>query len=92
MFCYNVFSIHNIVVTLHIIQVCILQYYHVIILYCSIVVPHITDTIQEWVERVAKIPVDKDGEQPQVCVIEVSVFKRNYISLNFLFLAWWYYW
>ena len=46
-------------------------------LYCHVVVPHITDTIQEWVERVAKIPVDKDGEQPQVCVIEVSLFKYS---------------
>ena len=35
------------------------------------VVPHITDAIQEWVERVAKIPVDGDEEQPDCCIIEV---------------------
>lgn len=35
------------------------------------VVPHITDAIQEWVERVAKNPV-KDGSIPQVCVIELG--------------------
>uniref|UniRef100_A0A023EVR3 CTP synthase n=1 Tax=Aedes albopictus TaxID=7160 RepID=A0A023EVR3_AEDAL len=35
------------------------------------VVPHITDTIQEWVERVAKIPV-KDGSIPQVCIVELG--------------------
>lgn len=34
-------------------------------------VPHITDTIQEWVERVAKIPV-KDGSIPQVCIVELG--------------------
>lgn len=39
-------------------------------------VPHVTDAIQEWVERVARIPVDGDEQVPNVCVIEVS-FKRN---------------
>ncbi|CAF3453578.1 unnamed protein product [Fusarium graminearum] len=28
------------------------------------VVPHITDAIQDWIERVAKIPVDASGEAP----------------------------
>ncbi|XP_003384096.1 PREDICTED: CTP synthase 2-like [Amphimedon queenslandica] len=36
------------------------------------VIPHITDTIQEWVERVARIPVESSGEIPQVCVIELG--------------------
>ncbi|KAL7981226.1 hypothetical protein Chor_005460, partial [Crotalus horridus] len=36
------------------------------------VVPHITDAIQEWVMRQARIPVDEDGMEPQVCVIEPS--------------------
>jgi CTP synthase len=35
------------------------------------VVPHVTNEIQDWVERVAKIPVDDSGEEPEVCVIEV---------------------
>lgn len=35
------------------------------------VVPHITDAIQEWVEKQATVPVDDDGVEPQVCVIEV---------------------
>jgi CTP synthase (UTP-ammonia lyase) len=30
------------------------------------VVPHITDAIQEWVERVANQPVTEDGSKPQV--------------------------
>ncbi|XP_064628974.1 CTP synthase 1-like [Lineus longissimus] len=36
------------------------------------VVPHITDAIQEWVENVAKIPVDGDLKEPDVCVIELG--------------------
>uniref|UniRef100_A0A2M4A200 CTP synthase n=1 Tax=Anopheles triannulatus TaxID=58253 RepID=A0A2M4A200_9DIPT len=35
------------------------------------VVPHITDEIQEWVERVAKTPV-KDNVEPKVCIIELG--------------------
>lgn len=35
------------------------------------VVPHITDAIQEWVERVAQRPV-KGDKQPQVCVVELG--------------------
>lgn len=40
---------------------------------CSFVpvVPHITDAIQDWVMRQAKVPVDDDDVEPQVCVIEV---------------------
>ena len=36
------------------------------------VVPHITDAIQEWVMRQARVSVDEDGVEPQVCVIEVE--------------------
>lgn len=37
------------------------------------VVPHITDAIQEWVERVAQKPVSSDGtKQPEICIIEVG--------------------
>ncbi|KAI9597260.1 CTP synthase [Syncephalis fuscata] len=36
------------------------------------VVPHITDAIQEWIERVAKIPVDDSNESPDVCIIELG--------------------
>ena len=37
-------------------------------------VPHITDAIQAWVERVAVIPVNKEenGQEPQVCIIELG--------------------
>lgn len=35
-------------------------------------VPHITDAIQEWVERIAHVPVSKTKETPQVCIIELG--------------------
>ena len=38
-----------------------------------LVIPHITDAIQEWVERVAKTSVDNTDEaEPQVCIIELG--------------------
>ncbi|PSS28159.1 hypothetical protein M430DRAFT_47204 [Amorphotheca resinae ATCC 22711] len=36
------------------------------------VVPHLTDAIQDWVERVARIPVDDTNESPDVCIIELG--------------------
>ncbi|AOA64974.1 CTP synthase isozyme [Komagataella phaffii CBS 7435] len=36
------------------------------------VVPHLTNAIQDWIERVARIPVDKSGQQPDVCIIELG--------------------
>ncbi|MBS71466.1 MAG: CTP synthetase [Thermoplasmata archaeon] len=36
------------------------------------VVPHITDEIQDWLERVANIPVDGNGDQPDICIIELG--------------------
>ena len=42
-----------------------------ILFVCFAVVPHITNAIQEWVERVAKVPVDGLEEEPDVCIVEV---------------------
>lgn len=36
------------------------------------VVPHVTGEIQDWIERVAKIPVDSTGLEPEVCIIELG--------------------
>ncbi|CAF3647882.1 unnamed protein product [Rotaria socialis] len=36
------------------------------------VVPHITDAIQEWVERVACISVDDDKTTPDICIVELG--------------------
>lgn len=44
----------------------------IIIICVLVVVPHITDAIQEWVERVAKVPVSADGNIPQVCIVELG--------------------
>ncbi|CAH6718156.1 CTP synthase 1 [[Candida] jaroonii] len=36
------------------------------------VVPHITTAIQDWIERVSKIPVDDSGLEPEICIIELG--------------------
>ncbi|AAS54171.1 AGL320Cp [Eremothecium gossypii ATCC 10895] len=36
------------------------------------VVPHLTNAIQDWLERVARIPVDDSGMEPDVCIIELG--------------------
>ncbi|KAJ3135195.1 CTP synthase ura7 [Physocladia obscura] len=36
------------------------------------VVPHITDCIQDWIERVAQIPVDSSNLEPDVCIVEMG--------------------
>uniref|UniRef100_A0A8D8S3P2 CTP synthase n=1 Tax=Cacopsylla melanoneura TaxID=428564 RepID=A0A8D8S3P2_9HEMI len=36
------------------------------------VVPHITNAIQEWVEKVSHVPVSESGEIPQVCIVELG--------------------
>ncbi|KAL3419251.1 CTP synthase [Phlyctema vagabunda] len=36
------------------------------------VVPHLTDALQDWVERVARVPVDDSKECPDVCIIELG--------------------
>jgi CTP synthase len=48
------------------------------------VVPHITDEIQEWIERVAINPVDGTEEPADVCVIELggTIGKKHSVSLQ----------
>ncbi|KAJ3513143.1 hypothetical protein NLJ89_g3109 [Agrocybe chaxingu] len=36
------------------------------------IVPHVTNAIQDWIERVSKIPVDESGEEPDVCIVELG--------------------
>ncbi|XP_072884453.1 CTP synthase 1-like isoform X2 [Hemitrygon akajei] len=48
------------------------------------VVPHITDAIQEWVLRQARIPVDSDGVEPEVCVIELGGTVGDIESMPFI--------
>lgn len=53
----------------------------------SAVVPHITDAIQEWVMNQAKVSVDSDKEEPQICIIEASMdlFFISFLSIQFSF-------
>jgi CTP synthase len=48
------------------------------------VVPHITDAIQDWIERVAKIPVDDTQQEPDVCVIELGGTVGDIESMPFV--------
>uniref|UniRef100_A0A3Q2FZT2 CTP synthase n=1 Tax=Cyprinodon variegatus TaxID=28743 RepID=A0A3Q2FZT2_CYPVA len=48
------------------------------------VVPHITDAIQEWVVNQAKVPVDGDETEPQVCVIELGGTVGDIESMPFV--------
>lgn len=42
----------------------------------SQVVPHVTDAVQEWIERVASVPVDGKPGRPDVCVIELVSIEK----------------
>ncbi|KAK9074924.1 hypothetical protein SSX86_003243 [Deinandra increscens subsp. villosa] len=48
------------------------------------VVPHITDAIQDWIERVAAIPVDGNEGPPDVCVIELGGTIGDIESMPFI--------
>ncbi|XP_027911944.1 CTP synthase-like isoform X1 [Vigna unguiculata] len=48
------------------------------------VVPHITDAIQEWIERVAQIPVDGKEGPADVCVIELGGTIGDIESMPFI--------
>ncbi|KAL8714167.1 MAG: hypothetical protein Q9220_001896 [cf. Caloplaca sp. 1 TL-2023] len=36
------------------------------------IVPHLTNAIQDWIQRVAQIPVDSTREKPDICIIELG--------------------
>ncbi|GAV64879.1 GATase domain-containing protein/CTP_synth_N domain-containing protein [Cephalotus follicularis] len=48
------------------------------------VVPHITDAIQEWIERVANVPVDGKEGPADVCVIELGGTIGDIESMPFI--------
>ncbi|TMW55960.1 hypothetical protein Poli38472_008608 [Pythium oligandrum] len=48
------------------------------------VVPHVTDAIQDWIERVAQIPVDGSDQPADVCLIEVGGTVGDIESMIFL--------
>ncbi|CAH8354499.1 unnamed protein product [Eruca vesicaria subsp. sativa] len=48
------------------------------------VVPHVTDAIQEWIERVANVRVDGKEGSPDVCVIELGGTIGHIESMPFI--------
>lgn len=48
------------------------------------VVPHITDCIQDWIQRVAAVPVDGRPGAPDVCVIEMGGTVGDIESMPFI--------
>ncbi|CRG87741.1 CTP synthase [Talaromyces islandicus] len=48
------------------------------------VVPHLTDATQDWIERVARVPVDETGAEPDACVIELGGTVNDIESAPFL--------
>ncbi|XP_030756732.1 CTP synthase [Sitophilus oryzae] len=48
------------------------------------VVPHITDAIQEWVEKEAQKPVSDNGKIPDVCIIELGGIIGDIESMAFV--------
>jgi hypothetical protein len=48
------------------------------------VVPHITDCIQDWIERVARVPVDGLAGTADVCVIELGGTVGDIESMPFI--------
>jgi len=48
------------------------------------VVPHITDAIQDWIQRVAHVPVDGRDGVPDVCVIELGGTVGDIESMPFV--------
>lgn len=48
------------------------------------VVPHVTDAIQDWIQRVAHCPVDGKDGVPDVCVIELGGTVGDIESMPFI--------
>jgi len=48
------------------------------------VVPHVTDCIQNWIERVAHIPADGEQGPPDICVIELGGTVGDIESMPFV--------
>merc|ERR1719461_158946 len=48
------------------------------------IIPHVTNEVTSWIERVAQIPIDKSGKTPDVCVIELGGTVGDIESAMFL--------
>ena len=47
-------------------------------------IPHVTDEIQDWIERVSKLPVDGRNGEPDVCIIELGGTVGDIESMPFI--------
>ncbi|MCV5168946.1 hypothetical protein OFC04_25900 [Escherichia coli] len=45
------------------------------------VVPHVIDAIIDTINRVSRVPVDKSGEEPDVCIIELVCWSTVHSSV-----------
>lgn len=48
------------------------------------VVPHITNAVQDWIQKVASVSVDGSGDRPDICLVEVGGTVGDIESLVFL--------
>ncbi|WPH02737.1 Hypothetical protein R9X50_00560500 [Acrodontium crateriforme] len=48
------------------------------------VVPHVTGAIEEWIQRVARVPVDDTKEEPDVCIVELGGTVGDIESMPFV--------
>lgn len=48
------------------------------------VIPHFTDTVQEWISRAAHLPVTDEGKTPDVCIIELGGTVGDIESMPFV--------
>lgn len=53
-------------------------------MFFAVVIPHITDAIQEWVQRVAEIPVTPEKTPPKVCIVELGGTIGDIESMSFV--------
>lgn len=48
------------------------------------IIPHVTNEIQDWIERVANLPIDNKGTKADVCLVEVGGTVGDIESMVFL--------
>merc|ERR1719192_3032021 len=48
------------------------------------IIPHVTDTIQDWIARVSERSVDDSKKSPDVCVVELGGTVGDIESATFL--------
>ena len=48
------------------------------------IIPHVTNEIQDWIERVANLPINTAGDKADVCLVEVGGTVGDIESMVFL--------